>query len=110
MTDATPATSHSEVPQLLELLEILKKSGISNESASYIVGKFAREVTDKLSAEIVQASQDEQSLRSITDTVQLAGEMQKVFEKKMKTTVDARRIQIAQAVLDDFKAAGPPQK
>lgn len=102
------------IPAVAEFANILHENGMKDESIGYITGKFIRAMSDKLSLEIMEAAQellpeepkDESSIPEVMPEEELQQKMEAAFKEKTGKTVAERRAEIAQEMLNEFKAKG----
>jgi len=93
-----------KLPQVIEFAKILHDKGMQDETVGFLTGRFARRVGEDLTIEVMETTQELVTQELTQEEVTL--KIPEVFKEKTGKTIDQRRVEIAQAQLDDFKSKG----
>lgn len=93
-----------QLPQVIEFAKILHEKGMKDESVGFLAGRFARRIGDDLTVEVMEATKElaTQELKQ----EEVSAKIPELFKERTGKTIDERRLEIAQAQLDEFKSKG----
>ncbi len=88
------------------LKELLKTSGMDEESINFIVGKYTHAATDKVMAEVVTVGGDDALKQLINGDQQDAlAKLEAEFKEKKGKTIAEFREEVAEQMVTEFEAA-----
>lgn len=108
----TTPTSENEKPFLAaasRLRERLTKGGLSDDTISFILGRFVSKVSNKTMDEVVEKLSDQMmspEVGGIVDDAQRQAKIEQLFKDRTGKTIQERREEIAEEMVQEFEALG----